>query len=84
MSRLVIDMSREQHQQIKTLAAISGKSIKDFVLEKLFPSKMTQDEQKAWNELQAMLNTRISNAKQGAISKKTFNQITDETIKEHG
>ena len=36
MSRLVIDISPEQHRQIKAMAALSGHSIKDFVMQKLF------------------------------------------------
>ena len=39
MSRLSIDLTPEQHQQIKALAALQGKSMKDFILGKLFSSK---------------------------------------------
>ncbi len=81
MSRLVIDMSGEQHQQIKALAAIQGKSIKSFVLEQIFPAEKTNKEQEAWNELQALLASRISDAENGAVSNKTFDQITDEVIR---
>ena len=81
MSRLVIDMSGEQHQQIKALAAMQGKSIKRFVLEQIFPAEKTNKEQEAWNDLQALLASRISDAEKGVISKKTFDQITEETIK---
>ena len=82
MSRLVIDMSGEQHQQIKALAAMQGKSIKNFVLEQIFPAEKTNKEQEAWNELQALLASRISDAENGAVSNKTFDQITDEVIRE--
>ena len=81
MSRLVIDMSDEQHQQIKALATMQGKSIKDFVLEQILPAHINDKEQKAWEELQSLLSSRIANAEKGAISNKTFNQITEETIK---
>jgi len=81
MSRLVIDMSGEQHQQIKALAAMQGKSIKSFVLEQIFPVEKTNKEQLAWNKLQALLVSRISDAETGAVSNKTFDQITDEVIR---
>jgi uncharacterized protein (DUF1778 family) len=84
MSRLVIDMSGEQHQQIKALAAMQGKSIKNFVLEQIFPAEKTNKEQEAWNELQALLASRISDAENGAVSNKTFDQITDEVTRLNG
>ena len=82
MSRLVIDVSGEQHQQIKALAAMQGQTIKSFVLEQIFPAEKTAKKQEAWNELQALLASRISDAENGAVSTKTFDQITDEMIKE--
>lgn len=80
MSRLVIDMTGEQHQQIKTLAAMRGKTIKEFVLEQIFPMRINQEEQGAWEELQSILSARIENAKNGGISKMSFDQITDDVI----
>lgn len=81
MSRLSIEITDEQHQQIKAFAAIQGKSIKDFILEKLFPTQTgDNDEKKAWQELQTLLTARISAAESGAVSSKTFAQITEETI----
>ena len=46
MSRLVIDVSSEQHQKIKALASLQGKSIKDYVLDKILT-----DEESAMEEL---------------------------------
>jgi len=81
MSRLSIEITDEQHQQIKTFAAMQGKSIKDFILEKLFPAQTgTNDEKKVWQELQNLLTARISAAESGAVSSKTLAQITEETI----
>ena len=51
MSRLVIDVSGKQHQQIKSMAALKGQSIKEFVLDRIF----IDDEQDAWNELENIL-----------------------------
>ena len=79
MSRLVIDVTGEQHQQIKALAALQGKTIKNFILEKLFVDDV-DDEQAAWDELENLLAARIEAAENGNISTKTFEQITEEVI----
>ena len=79
MSRLVIDVSGEQHQQIKALAALQGKTIKDLILDKLFTDK--DDEQKAWEELESLLASRVEEAERVGASTKTFEQLTEEIIK---
>jgi ubiquitin C-terminal hydrolase len=76
MSRLVIDVSGEQHQQIKSMAAIHGKSIKEFVLERLF----NDDEQGAWGELESILLSRIEQAERGKISDKPLKKLTEERL----
>ena len=37
MSRLTIDISPEQHKSLKALAALEGKTIRQYALERLFP-----------------------------------------------
>lgn len=37
MSRLTIDMTEQQHQSLKALAALEGKTIKQYTIERLFP-----------------------------------------------
>lgn len=39
MTRLTIDLSGEEKQQIKALASLQGKSIKDYVLERVLPDR---------------------------------------------
>ena len=80
MSRLSIDISPEQHQKIKALAALQGKSLKAYVLNKLF-EEVTDDEQKAMGELKNMLLSRIKEVKQSALSSKTIQQISEEVIR---
>lgn len=75
MSRLVIDVTGEQHQQIKAMA-LQGTTIKDLILDKLF----VDDEQAAWDELENLLAARIEAAENGNVSTKTFDQITEEVI----
>ena len=79
MSRLSIELTPEQHQQVKALAALSGSSIRNYVLTRLLPSS---DEELALQELEALLDTRLKAAKAGAISKKTVQEIFQDVYQE--
>ena len=57
MSRLTIDISDQQHQSLKAMAALQGKTIRQYALERLFPGDADGD--KAWQELKALLGARI-------------------------
>lgn len=80
MSRLTIDISDQQHQNLKALAALQGKTIKQYALERLFPSQ-SGDEQ-AWQELKTLLEQRIAAGLAGEISRKTVREIVDEELGE--
>ncbi len=80
MSRLSIEISPEEHQKIKALAALQGQSIKDYVLNKLLISN-SADEEAAMVELEELLLTRINKSKDSPVSSKSFQQITNEVIK---
>ena len=80
MSRLVIDVTGEQHQQIKIMASLQGITIKDFVMEKLF----SDDDAAAMKELSTLLFSRIKEAENGGISSKTMRQVAEEKAKELG
>jgi uncharacterized protein (DUF1778 family) len=85
MSRLTIEVSGQEHQEIKAMAALQGKTIKEFVMEKIFPNQKNSDEEEeAWRELKSLLNTRIKAAESGAISQKTMRQIAEDKLKEIG
>ncbi len=77
MSRLSIEITSEQHQKIKALAALQGKSIKDLILDKLINPNAT-DEQRDWNKLEELLLFRIENAQ---LSSKSLKEITDDILK---
>ena len=64
MSRLTIDVTEQQHQALKALAALEGKSIEQYTLERLFPS----DEQLAMQALKALLQSRLVAAERGELS----------------
>ncbi|MGX1025183.1 hypothetical protein [Psychroflexus sp. MBR-150] len=76
MSRLSIEISSEQHQKIKALAALQGKSIKDLILDKLINPNAV-DEQRDWNKLEELLLFRIENAQ---VSPKSLKEITDDVL----
>jgi len=44
MSRLSIEIEREQHQRIKVLASLAGMSIKDFILSRALLQNLDSDE----------------------------------------
>ncbi|MDR6433525.1 antitoxin [Brucella pseudogrignonensis] len=78
MSRLTIDISDKRHQSVKTLAALQEKTIKQYALERLFPGDIEAD--KAWQELKAMVETRVEEGLSGKVSDKTVRQILDEEL----
>jgi len=80
--RLSIEVTPEQHQRLKAIAALSGKSIKDYVLERVFlESSSPANGEEALRELEAFLEPRIKGA-QDAVSGKSVKQIFEETRQE--
>ena len=80
MSRLTIDITDQQHQSLKALAALQGKTIKQYALERLFPGDI--DGERAWEELKTLMNTRVNEGLAGKLSTKTVGEILDEEIAE--
>ena len=72
MSRLTIDLTEQQHQNLKALAVLQGKTIKQYAIERLFPDDADADQ--AWQELKALLTARIE---EGKMSSKAFDQIVE-------
>lgn len=75
--RLSIDITPEQHQFLKAAAAIQGKSIKNYVLERALPNT---EEQAAFERLEQLLTQRSQSALAGAVSDKDIDAIFDEEI----
>ena len=80
MSRLTIDITDQQHQSLKVLAAMQGKTIKQYALERLFPGDVSGDQ--AWQELQDLLADRIQQGLAGKVSAKSVGQILDDELAE--
>ena len=77
--RLSIEITQEQHNKLKASAAMQGKSIKDYVLERALPDKESEAALKA---LEAFLQPRVAEALRGARSNKTVDDIVAETLQE--
>jgi hypothetical protein len=78
MARLTIEVTDEQHQHIKALAALQGKTIKDYALERLL--EPTADEAQALEELKALLVPRIEAGLAGNVSTKTLDEIVESEL----
>lgn len=65
MSRLTIEVSKEEHRKIKTLAAMKGLTIKDFVKSCIFDKERSED--KDWLAFENLLLDRISDAKNNKV-----------------
>lgn len=77
MSRLTIDVTDQQHQALKAMAALEGKTIKQYALERLFPKAV--GEEQALYALKTLLNERLAQAERGELED---GSITDIAIAE--
>jgi hypothetical protein len=79
MSRISIDVTDSEHKKLKAMAALRGRSIKDYVLECTLG---TDHEESALRELEELLDSRRRTAEAGAISRRTPKAIFAEAIRE--
>ncbi|RJF87231.1 antitoxin [Oleomonas cavernae] len=82
MSRLTIDITEQQHQSLKALAALQGKTIRQYAIERLFPAYA--GEEAAWRELQTLLGQRIAEGLSGGTSSRSIDAIVDEELGQDG
>lgn len=85
MRRLSIEVTPEQHQRLKAVAALQGKSIKDYVLERVLPplpDMESMSEEEALNKLEDFLKPRIESAKKGEFSSRSVEQIFEDVRRE--
>jgi hypothetical protein len=76
--RLSIEVTPEQHQRLKAVAALHGQSIKDYVLERVLPD----EDNEALRQLEAFLQPRLAEAENGVFSNKSMDQIYEEVLQE--
>ncbi len=77
--RLSIEITPDQHKKLKALAALTGKSIKDYVLQRTLPDS---DQDAALRELEDFLGTRYEAARRGEWSEQSIDEIVAETLRE--
>ena len=78
MSRLTIDLTDYQHQSLKALAALQGKTIKQYAIDRLLPCKVDSDQ--AWEQLKTLLQARIDSALAGNMSTRSMDDILEEEL----
>ena len=87
MPRLSIDITSEEHQKLKAIAALKGQSIKDYVLKRTLGDAPVLDdmsEGEAVTALADFLRPRIKQARSGEISTKSMDDIRREVQKQAG
>lgn len=80
MSRLSIELTPEQHQKIKAIAALNGSSIRDYVLQRILPSE--DEEAAALKELEDFLAPRIQSAQSGETVSTTAQAVFEQVLSE--
>ena len=75
--RLSIEVTPVEHQRLKAVAAIQGKSIKDYVLERVLPQTPTPEENQALQHLETFLEPRIKAAAQGDATRVSVIELFD-------
>ncbi|MBN8451304.1 MAG: antitoxin [Candidatus Accumulibacter sp.] len=82
MSGLTIDVTDQQHQSLKVMAALQGKSIREYALERLFPP--ASDEEQAFRDLKALLEQRIAESQKGDVVPRSLTQIAEDALTSGG
>ena len=83
MPRLSIDLSEQQHQRLKVVAALNGQSIKDFVLDRTFGNGAAREElseEAALQALQTFLQDRLEQVRQGKVVAADFDGIRAKAV----
>ncbi len=85
MSRLSIEVTSEQHQKLKAIAALHGQSIKEYVLARSLPSLPDMgdlSEEEALHKLEEFLKPRIEAAERGEVVNISVEDIFAEARRE--
>ena len=87
MPRLSIDISPEEHQKLKAIAALKGQSIKDYALGRALgdtPALDGMSEGEAFRSLANFLEHRSEQARRGQLSGKSVEDIRRDERKRAG
>ena len=80
MSKISLEVTPDQHKRLKAVAALSGKSLKDYMLEKTLP--VEDDEKAAMSELLEYLKPSIEQAERGEFVDESIDHIFQEAFDE--
>ena len=78
MPRLSIDLSPQEHRQLKAMAALKGQSIKDYVLSRALvdmPDPKTMTDEEALQALKQLLAPRLAEVEAGDVVAATADDI---------
>jgi hypothetical protein len=81
MSRISIDVTKDQHRRLKALAALKGVSLKDYLLSNALDSREKGDRE-ALAELESFLDDRVRKAREGKISRRNVTEIFKQAYRE--
>ena len=73
-----LDLTPELHHKIESTANSTGKSISDFILDKVL---IGLDEEKASMDFKNFIEPRIDEAKRGGLTEESFDEIVEEEFK---
>jgi len=82
MSRISIDVTAEEHQRLKALAALQGKSIKEFVLASTLGAQIDGALAQDLAELEAILDKRLQTVRAGGVSQRTVGALLEQVKRE--
>jgi hypothetical protein len=82
MNRLTIDVTEAQHQSLKALAALEGKTLRQYALERLFPVRAEEEEKEALRALETLLAGRLAEARRGELAEGGISEIAEAVL--HG
>lgn len=71
-------MTDHQHQSLKDLIALQGKSIKQYALKGLFSGDVDGD--LAWQQLNSLRSDRIDESLPGRVSVRSVGEVLDEEL----
>ena len=78
MSRLSMEVTPEQHQQIEAITALHGQTLEDYILERTLPRLPpieSLSEEEALQCLETFLRPRIAEAERGKVVADSVEQI---------
>ena len=78
MSRLTIDVTEQQHQTLKAHAALEGKTLRQYALERLFPADEVGEQ--AHEELKALLAERLAEARRGEVVQDSISALAQQAL----